>query len=124
MVEREWAREAVALLREQAARVQARAQRESRQHLPGRRSRRGRRRAFSNRGSARGLDAAKPFLRRAIGGGVRLRRVPEVAFEYDRGVEYQDRVEQILQELAEERRARGEGNEPDGGSGEGGSGAS
>src|SRR6516225_1743156 len=58
VVDRERAREAVALLREQAARVEARVQRESRQHLPGRMSRRGRRRAFSNRGSARGLDAA------------------------------------------------------------------
>ena len=58
MVDRERAREAVALLRGQAARVQARVQRESRQHLPGQMCRRGRRRAFSNRGSARGLDAA------------------------------------------------------------------
>jgi ribosome-binding factor A len=57
--------------------------------------------------TARGLEAAKPFLRRAIGNRVRLRRVPEIAFEYDRGVEHQDRVEQILHDLEEERRARG-----------------
>jgi ribosome-binding factor A len=71
--------------------------------------------------TARGLEAAKAFLRRAVGAEIRLRRVPELAFEYDRGVEHQDRVEQILHELAEERRARGSsddepgGSEPDGG---------
>lgn len=71
--------------------------------------------------TARGLDAARPFLRRAVADRIRLRRVPELAFEYDRGVEYQDRVERILHELAEERRARGE-EEPGGGSGEPGGG--
>jgi ribosome-binding factor A len=71
--------------------------------------------------TARGLEAAKPFLRRVMGSRVRLRRVPEMAFEYDRGVEHQDRVEQILHELAEERRARGGGTEPDDGSSGGGS---
>jgi ribosome-binding factor A len=72
--------------------------------------------------TARGLEAAKSFLRRAIGNRIRLRRVPEIAFDYDRGVEHQDRVEQILNELAKERRARGEDNEPGSGSGGGGSG--
>jgi len=51
--------------------------------------------------------------------------VPELAFEYDRSVEHQDRVEQILLELAEERRARGlRDDEPADGSGEPGSGES
>ena len=58
--------------------------------------------------TARGLEAAKPFLRRAVANQVRLRRVPELAFEYDRGVEHQDRVEQILREIEDERRARGQ----------------
>jgi ribosome-binding factor A len=80
--------------------------------------------------TARGLEAAKAFLRRAVANQVRLRRVPELAFEYDRGVEHQDRVEKILHELAEERRARGEPDasddshqdEPGTGSGDSGSG--
>jgi ribosome-binding factor A len=74
--------------------------------------------------TARGLEAAKPFVRRAVGGPIRLRRVPELAFEYDRGVEHQDRVEQILHELEAERRAREpvDDDEPGGGSGEPGSG--
>ena len=56
--------------------------------------------------TARGLDAARPFLRRHIGSRIRLRRVPELAFEYDRSVEHQDRVEQLLRDIADERRAR------------------
>jgi ribosome-binding factor A len=56
--------------------------------------------------TARGLEAARPFLRRHLGAHLRLRRVPELAFEYDRGVEHQDRVEQLLREIADERQAR------------------
>ena len=72
--------------------------------------------------TARGLEAATPFLRRAVGNEIRLRRVPELAFEYDRGVEHQDRVEQLLNEIAEERRARGEDGGSEGSDGSGGRG--
>jgi len=65
--------------------------------------------------TARALERARPFLRRHIGSRIRLRRVPELAFELDRGVEHQDRVEQLLRELAEERRARGEDGGSNGG---------
>jgi ribosome-binding factor A len=58
--------------------------------------------------TARALQRATPFLRRQIGSRIRLRRVPELAFEFDRSVEEQDRLERILLELAEERKARGE----------------
>jgi ribosome-binding factor A len=70
--------------------------------------------------TARGLEAARPFLRRAVAREVRLRRVPELTFDYDRGVEHQDRVEQLLREIAEERRARGADDdiEPSGGDNE------
>lgn len=53
------------------------------------------------------LERATPFLRRQIGARVRLRRVPELRFEFDQSVEYQDRVERILMDLAEERKLRG-----------------
>jgi ribosome-binding factor A len=56
--------------------------------------------------TARGLDAARPFLRRHLGSRIRLRRVPELTFEFDRSVEHQDRVEQLLQEIADERKSR------------------
>ncbi|MCC7009315.1 MAG: 30S ribosome-binding factor RbfA [Acidobacteria bacterium] len=54
----------------------------------------------------RALGRVTPFLRRHIGARIRLRRVPELTFEFDRSVEYQDRVERIILELAEERKAR------------------
>jgi ribosome-binding factor A len=62
--------------------------------------------------TARALERATPFLRRQIGGRIRLRRVPELRFEFDRSVEHQDRIERILLDLAEERKARGEAPEP------------
>jgi ribosome-binding factor A len=61
----------------------------------------------ARRETARALDRATPFLRRHLGERVRLRRVPELRFELDRGVEYQDRVERVLRDLEAEREARG-----------------
>jgi ribosome-binding factor A len=61
----------------------------------------------ARRETARALDRATPFLRRHLGARVRLRRVPELRFELDRGVEYQDRVERVLRDLEAEREARG-----------------
>ena len=52
------------------------------------------------------LERATPFLRRQIASRVRLRRVPELRFEFDRSVENQDRIEKILLELQEERDSR------------------
>lgn len=66
----------------------------------------------------RALDRATPFLRRQIGARLRLRRVPELRFEFDESVEKQDRIEKILLELKDERERRGHG--ADGGQGEGG----
>lgn len=54
----------------------------------------------------RALARATPFLRRQIGGRLRLRRVPEIRFEFDRTVETQDRIERILLDLQAEREAR------------------
>jgi ribosome-binding factor A len=54
----------------------------------------------------RALTRATPFLRRQIGARVRLRRVPEIRFEFDRSVENQDRIERILLDLQAERDAR------------------
>jgi ribosome-binding factor A len=49
--------------------------------------------------SARALDRAKPFLRRQIGSRLRLKRVPELSFQYDESVAGQDRIEQLLNEI-------------------------
>jgi len=53
----------------------------------------------SRRASARALDRATPFLRRQIGLRLRLKRVPELIFEYDESIAGQDRIEQLLHEI-------------------------
>lgn len=45
------------------------------------------------------LERAKPFLRRQIGGRIRLRRVPELAFHFDEGIGHQARVEELILEI-------------------------
>jgi ribosome-binding factor A len=62
----------------------------------------------------RALERATPFLRRQIGSRIRLRRVPELTFEFDRSIEHQDRIERLLIEIDEERKARGEEPAPNG----------
>jgi ribosome-binding factor A len=59
------------------------------------------------------LERAIPFLRRQIAARVRLRRVPELFFQFDESVERQDRIEQILLDLKREREERGIVLEPD-----------
>ena len=53
------------------------------------------------------LERAIPFLRRQIAARVRLRRVPELFFQFDESVERQDRIEKILLDLKREREERG-----------------
>jgi ribosome-binding factor A len=50
-------------------------------------------------GSAKALERAAPFLRRQIGARLRLKRVPELKFQYDEAVAGQDRIEQLLNEI-------------------------
>lgn len=56
--------------------------------------------------TARALERATPFLRRQVGSRVRLRRVPELQFQFDESIVHQDRVEQILRELEVEEQQR------------------
>jgi ribosome-binding factor A len=60
----------------------------------------------ARRETQRALERATPFLRRQVGARIRLRRVPELRFEFDESVEHQERIERILLDLAEERKAR------------------
>jgi ribosome-binding factor A len=53
----------------------------------------------TRRSSARALDRAAPFLRRQIGTRLRLKRTPELRFEYDEAIAGQDRIEQLLGEI-------------------------
>src|SRR5688572_27800748 len=67
----------------------------------------------AKRETQKALERATPFLRRQIGARVRLRRVPELRFEFDQSVEHQQRIERILLDLEEERKARAEAGEGD-----------
>jgi ribosome-binding factor A len=51
------------------------------------------------RSTARALERASPFLRRQIGGRLRLKRAPELRFIFDDSIAGQDRIEQLLNEL-------------------------
>ncbi len=58
--------------------------------------------------SARALERAAGFMRRQIGQRLRLRRAPEIHFEFDESIAHQDRVEQLLKEIADDQ-----ANQPD-----------
>ena len=56
--------------------------------------------------SAQALHRAAPFLRRQLGARLRLKRAPELRFQYDDSVAGQDRIEQLLNEIHAEQAAR------------------
>ena len=75
----------------------------------------------ARRNSARALDRASAFLRRQIGARLRLKRVPELKFQYDEAVAGQDRIEHLLNEIHAADRQRtgdpesGDSDQSDGG---------
>jgi len=58
----------------------------------------------ARKNSARALERAAPFLRRQIGSRLRLKRVPELRFQYDDATAGADRIDQIISELHERER--------------------
>lgn len=62
--------------------------------------------------TARALQRAAPFLRRQLGSRLRLKRAPELRFQYDDSVAGQDRIEQLLNEIHAEDAGR-QANEDD-----------
>ncbi|WP_430785859.1 30S ribosome-binding factor RbfA [Virgibacillus flavescens] len=46
-----------------------------------------------------GLAKAKGFIRSEIGQRIRLRKTPELIFEFDEALEYGNRIEDILRDL-------------------------
>ncbi|MBP1633605.1 MAG: rbfA [Acidobacteria bacterium] len=63
------------------------------------------------RKTARALGRATPFLRGEVGRRLGLRRVPVLEFRFDKSVEHQERVEQLLREIHEQERERSGGPE-------------
>ncbi len=68
----------------------------------------------ARRETQRGLERARPMIRRHLGRRMRLRRVPELQFFFDESVGRQDRIEQILRDLEQERAERERSADPDG----------
>ena len=54
----------------------------------------------------RALQKAKPFIRRQLAKGLPLRRVPELDFRLDETADRAAHLEEVLQELKEERELR------------------
>jgi ribosome-binding factor A len=46
-----------------------------------------------------GLEASGPFIRRAVGQGMRIRRMPELRFLEDESLDHAARIEAILREV-------------------------
>jgi ribosome-binding factor A len=61
--------------------------------------------------TARGIDAARGWLRREVGATLGLRVVPDLRFTYDEAIDRGDRIEQLLREV-HEREARPHEPEP------------
>jgi ribosome-binding factor A len=56
--------------------------------------------------TARALERALPFLRRALGERLKLRRVPELTFVVDESIGHQARVEELLEQIKREEATR------------------
>ncbi len=52
--------------------------------------------------TARALERALPFIRRALAERLHVRRMPELAFQFDESVAHQARVEELLEEIKRE----------------------
>lgn len=56
--------------------------------------------------TARALERATPYLRRALAARLRLRRVPELTFAVDVSIANQARVEELLEQIKRDDAAR------------------
>ncbi|UII57454.1 30S ribosome-binding factor RbfA [Cytobacillus spongiae] len=50
----------------------------------------------------KGLAKAKGFIRSEIGQRIRLRKTPEIIFEFDESIDYGNRIESLLHQISEE----------------------
>ncbi|MFC3882530.1 30S ribosome-binding factor RbfA [Bacillus songklensis] len=51
----------------------------------------------------KGLAKAKGFIRSEIGQRIRLRKTPEIIFEFDESIDYGNRIESLLHEIQKEK---------------------
>ncbi len=52
-----------------------------------------------------GLSKAKGFIRSEIGKRIRLRKTPELFFEFDESIDYGNRIETLLHDLNNDQRS-------------------
>ncbi|CAG9607405.1 30S ribosome-binding factor RbfA [Pseudoneobacillus rhizosphaerae] len=55
----------------------------------------------------KGLAKAKGFIRTEVGQRIRLRKTPEIIFEWDESMEYGNRINTILHQLQNDNDVRG-----------------
>ena len=58
--------------------------------------------------TAKGLENARGFLRREIGLELKLRVVPELHFTYDEAIDRGERIEQLIKQVHDEDKHRGD----------------
>ena len=58
-----------------------------------------------------GLEAAAPFVRKELGRILRIRRIPELRFQYDSTLDSASRIEEVLREVLPEGEEVQEGEE-------------
>ncbi|GLB59303.1 30S ribosome-binding factor RbfA [Cytobacillus sp. NCCP-133] len=61
----------------------------------------------------RGLAKAKGFIRSEIGQRIRLRKTPEILFEFDESIDYGNRIESLLHQIQDEGRSKDEDSSTD-----------
>ncbi|MDX8362209.1 MULTISPECIES: 30S ribosome-binding factor RbfA [Bacillaceae] len=58
-----------------------------------------------------GLEKAKGFIRSEIGSRIRLRKTPELLFEFDESIDYGYRIESILHDINKDDKNEQQDNE-------------
>ncbi|GKU82516.1 30S ribosome-binding factor RbfA [Niallia sp. NCCP-28] len=53
----------------------------------------------------KGLAKAKGFIRSEIGQRIRLRKTPEITFEFDESIDYGNRIDTLLHQIAKEEQS-------------------
>lgn len=54
----------------------------------------------------KGLAKAKGFIRSEIGQRIRLRKTPEIIFEFDESISYGNRIDTLLHQIQDEDRSK------------------
>lgn len=54
----------------------------------------------------KGLAKAKGFIRSEIGQRIRLRKTPEISFEFDESIDYGNRIDTLLHQIHDEDRSK------------------